>query len=235
MIGGFFKFVSKNIGLMIFGFGLLLIISGLFLNSIKGNLDNFEGVLNESIDKIFLEYKDKLYASAMDECTGEGGTKKTCEKKIESGFQEQMNTFKSEANKGIIEEFEWLMDYKLFNFNILYYISVFFLGFGFFFIWLGFSKDLLDSFRALSLQVLIIFGLFSFFLWRLSGEWLRGLFEWFGLTEEIEFSVNIIVNIMERMIVIPLKAFLVPFLIITLIGLISFVTLLFVKKKSDIK
>jgi hypothetical protein len=225
----FGKLILSLFGFLLFGIGLLLVISGLIFSSLQSNLENYNWIVEESVD-IFFEENEGLILAELG-----GDYSELCEADLEEmpeGFCDNIDNeitgyldiAKEEIKTQAQEEFRVPLNY---NFNVFYYFSIFFFIGGFLAVFFGYSKSIFKTFRGLFLQIGAVFLVVYFLIWKIVGMRLSQFYEMLNIDfEEIGVFTGLIEELVERLLFEPLRSLLIVFLVLGIIGIIGFIIFL---------
>ena len=222
----FGKSILKLFGYFVFGIGLILLLSFLILGALQNNLDNFDEIVDSSVDDFFEENKEDVLAEFGFDCkenpqlcVGLGGE-----------IDNQLVVAKEEIKDQMKE-----MDFGLseFDLNPVFYISLILFVLSIVMIYFGSGKNFILMGRGLFFEVGFMFFIVYLFLWKFLQTSVQDLMGMFDVRMDMpDIMFGFIRVLIEKLIYTPLRELLFPFLVVVIVCLLGFVTFLILSLKK---
>lgn len=223
------KFLLRMCGFFVFGISILLFVAGLFLVNFQSNLENFDDIVNRSVDNFFDENRDEILVNFgvdyEEECADGTISAEDCEM-MDVMIDDAFILAKSESKESMSTLFEEI-GFEAYDTDRLFAISIIFFVIAFFLVFYGHRKSFIRTFRGFSIQTGISFLLLYIALSELVKMKILDLYTMLNMPMEMsELAIDLVQILVEELIFYPIQQMLLPFLVISITSFILFVLFL---------
>jgi hypothetical protein len=223
------KFLLRMGGFFVFGISILLFVVGLFLVNFQSNLENFDGIVNKSVDNFFDDNREEILVNFgvdyEDECENGLISAEDCEM-MDVMIDDAFILAKEESKESMSVLFEEI-GFEAYDTDRLFAISIIFFVIAFFLVFYGHRKSFVRTFRGFSIQTGLSFLLLYIALSELVKMKISDLYSMINMPMEMsELAIDLVQVLVAELIFYPIQQMLLPFLIISISGFILFVMFL---------
>ncbi len=223
------KFLLRMCGFFVFGISILLFVIGLFLVNFQSNLENFDDIVNRSVDNFFDENREEILVNFgvdyEEECADGTITVEDCEM-MDVMIDDAFILAKSESKESMSVLFEEI-GFEEYDTDRLFSIAIIFFVIAFFLVFYGHRKSFVRTFRGFSIQTGLSFLLLYIALSELVKMKISDLYSMLNMPMEMsELAIDLVQILIEELIFYPIQQMLLPFLVISITSFILFVLFL---------